>query len=288
MSELILKGAAAFDELVDAVARAPHATALFCDVDGTIAPIVADPYAAAVPPHVRAVLAALAPRLGLLAFVTGRDLTLSRAMVAVDGAAYVGTHGLEVMEPDGETRGTATAEPYVDAVHEFAVRAEALAAIWPGVVTEDKRTIVSVHYRNTADPAATRAAIENEIAAPAREAGLAIATGHFVVEVRPPLAISKGTAATGLLEARELATAIFCGDDLTDVTGFDAVHEWAARGVSLPAALTGRRGGYAVAALTAETPPAVKESSDIQVAATPGVYEVLARLLAATGHFTGP
>ena len=123
MSELILKGETELDALVDAVARAPRATALFCDIDGTIAPIVADPYAAAVPPHMRTVLAALATRLGLLAFVTGRDLTQGRTLVSVDGAAYVGTHGLEVMEPNGKAHGTAAAEPYVETVHEFAVRA---------------------------------------------------------------------------------------------------------------------------------------------------------------------
>ena len=304
MSELILKGETELDTLVAAVARAPHTTALFCDIDGTIAPIVADPYAAVVPPHMLVVLTALVTRLGLLAFVTGRDLAQAQTMVAVDGAAYVGTHGLEVMEPGGEARCTSAAEPYIEAVHEFAGRGAALAAIWPGIVTEDKRTVVSVHYRNTADPTAARAAIENKIAVPAREAGLAISTGHFVVEVRPPLAISKGTAVTGLLETRELATAIFCGDDLTDVTGFNAVHEWATRDMSKtthtaskaaanaasqptpdvgrPEAQTGQRAGYAVAALTAETPPAVRETSDIQVAATPGMYEVFTRLLAAT------
>jgi len=306
MSKLILKGETELDALVDAVARAPRATALFCDIDGTIAPIVADPYAAAVPPRMRVVLAALAVRLGLLAFVTGRDLAQGQTMVAVDGAAYVGTHGLEVMEPGGEARCTSAAEPYIEAVHEFAGRGAALAAIWPGIVTEDKRTVVSVHYRSTADPAAARAAIEKQIAAPAREAGLAISTGHFVVEVRPPLATSKGTAVTGLLETRELKTVIFCGDDLTDVTGFNAVHEWAtldmgggtaadapgqpsapdagrqsAPDAGQPEAPVRRRAGYAVAALTAETPPAVKEASEIQVAATPGMYEVFARLLAA-------
>ena len=116
-----------------------------------------------------------------------------------------------------------------------------------------------------------------------------------MVEVRPPLAISKGTAVTGFLETRELTTAIFCGDDLTDVTGFDAVHEWATRDMSKTAANVasqssaldagrpetpaGRRAGYAIAVLTAETPLAVKEASDIQVAATPGMCEVLAAAL---------
>ena len=87
-----------------AAAREPRATALFCDIDGTVSPIVADPYEAVVPDRVPRDLAALAPRLGLLAFVTGRDVRQAAAMVGVDGAAYVGLHGFDVLTPDG-TRG---------------------------------------------------------------------------------------------------------------------------------------------------------------------------------------
>ena len=64
---------------------------------------------------------------------------------------------------------------------------------------------------------------------PARR-GLGIAGGHFIVEVRPPLPVSKGTAVAALLDARpRIVTALVFGDDLTDTTGFAAVHEWAAR-----------------------------------------------------------
>ncbi|MGO8685056.1 MAG: trehalose-phosphatase [Thermoleophilia bacterium] len=284
MPEIILKGAAKLDELIAAVAVAPQATALFCDVDGTIAPIVADPFAAAVPARTRATLAALATHLGLLAFATGRDLAQSRALVGIDGVAYVGTHGLQIMEPNGVVHSAAAAEAYVDAVHAFVGRAVALATRWPGVVVEDKRTVVAVHYRNTADPATARTAIEDEVAEPARAAGLTVATGHFVVEVRPPLPLNKGTAVVEILNTHaHILTAVFCGDDLTDVTGFEAVHQWAASGVRSSSASPGRRAGYAVAALTSETPAAVKEASDIEVAATPGIFAVLARLLTAAG-----
>ena len=67
--------------------------------------------------------------------------------------------------------------------------------------------------------------------------------------MRPPLPLSKGTAIAELLAERQgLTCAVVCGDDLTDVTGFAAVRDWAA-------AAAGRRACYAVAALTAETPP---------------------------------
>jgi trehalose 6-phosphate phosphatase len=276
MASAILKGAAEVAELADAVARKPHAAALFTDVDGTISPIVADPYAATVPAEFRAALTALAPRLGLLAIVTGRDLAQARAMVDIPGAAYVGLHGFQLLEPGGEPRGAEGAQPYVGAVQELATAAErGVAQRHPGVVVENKLTMVDVHYRKAADTEAARRDIEVSVAAPARERGLEIATGHFVIEVRPPLPLSKGTAIAELLATRpHLATAVICGDDLTDVTGFAAVRAWAAG--------AGRRTCYAVAALTGETPAAVKAAADIWVDATPGVYEVLTRLVAAT------
>lgn len=271
----ILDGAVALDELVAAVAHAPAATALFCDVDGTISPIVADPYAAVVPASFRAALATLARRLGLVGIVTGRDLAQSRAMVGIEGIAYVGIHGMEISPPGGQPQTTPAAEPFVAAIHEFVDRARALAVRWPGMVVEDKRIVVSVHFRNTADPQAARRAIEDEIVAPARAQGLAIGSGHKVVEVRPPLALSKGTAVAELLAGRDLATTAFCGDDFTDMTAFAAVREWAA-------AAPARRAGYAVVAVTAETPAPVRAAADVAVAATPGVLAVLERLVAAT------
>ena len=66
-----------------------------------------------------------------------------------------------------------------------------------------------------------------------------------------------------------------CGDDLTDITAFDAIRDWGERDA--------RRTTCAVAAVTAETPRPVLEAADVQVRATPGVLEVLARLAAAVG-----
>ena len=92
--------------------------------------------------------------------------------------------------------------------------------------------MLDLHYRRAPDPAATVAVLEAEILGPARALGLAVATGHFLVELRPPEPVSKGTAVRRLLRTGgrggvALRTAIFVGDDLTDCTGFAAVHEWA-------------------------------------------------------------
>ncbi len=287
--ELILHGGERLAACLRAVAREPRATALFCDVDGTVSPIVSDPYAAVVPETFRAALAALAPRLGLLAFVTGRDVRQAAAMVGVPGARYVGLHGFDLMGPDGTVIRDPSAEQYVERVQAMARRVRMLDAESLGLVVENKGPMLDLHYRQAPDPAATLRLLEAEILDPARQSGLAVATGHFLVELRPPEPVSKGTATLRLLAAggpdgRPFETAIFLGDDLTDCTGFAAVHEWddgdvdgAATAPAVP------RTALAVAALTDETPEQVKDDADVWVAATPGVYEVLRRAGLAAG-----
>ena len=273
---LITKGETEFAACLAGFAAAPRVAALFCDIDGTISPIVERPGAATVSQPFREVLAALTERLGLVAFVTGRTLEDGRRMIPVDGAAYVGTHGLESTAPDGQVLTEPMAERYIAAVQEVAAAAARdLDCDTLGVVLENKRTVLAVHYRLATDAALTRHEILARVVEPARRRGLAISTGHFVFEVRPPLPFTKGTATRSLLAGRDYRVGLFCGDDLTDVTGFKTLHDWAARDA--------RRAACALAAVTAETPRPVIEEADVLVRATPGVYEALTRLLVAVG-----
>jgi trehalose 6-phosphate phosphatase len=270
----IVSGEEALDAFVSAAAEAPAGAALLCDIDGTISPIAPRPADAHVPEAFRVLLASLVERIGLVAFVTGRALDDGRRMIPIEGAAYIGTHGLEMMAADGSHWVEPQAERYVGAMHEVAAAAardldcEAL-----GVVIEDKRTVLAVHYRLAEDAAATRHQILARVIEPARERGLAIATGHFAFEVRPPLPFNKGTAVRRLLAAGDYFAAMGCGDDLTDITAFAAIREWGERDA--------RRTAVTVAAVTDETPPPVTEAADVLVRATPGVHEVLARLAVA-------
>jgi len=155
--QLITKGETELDACLAAFAAAPRAGALLCDIDGTISAIVARPGDAAVSQPFREVLAALTERLGLVAFVTGRALEDGRRMIPLDGAAYVGTHGLELMAPDGQILTEPQAERYIDEVQEVAAAAARdLDCDALGVVLENKRTVLAVHYRLAADAARTR------------------------------------------------------------------------------------------------------------------------------------
>ncbi len=88
-------------------------SALLCDIDGTISPIAPTPAEAHVPAPFRELLAGLVRRLGLVAFVTGRAIEDGRRMIPLDGAAYIGTHGLETMAADGSITVEPQAERYV-------------------------------------------------------------------------------------------------------------------------------------------------------------------------------
>ncbi len=276
MEESAGKGYERLTACIAAMARAPGQAALFCDIDGTVSPIVGRPQDAFVPEHTLDVLGRLIEHLALVAFVTGRAVEDGRRLVGLDGAAYVGTHGIELIDAQGAVRTEPQAERYLGQVQEVAAAAAAaFSEDAHGIVVENKRTVLAVHYRLASDAAAARHAILTKVVEPARALGLTVSTGHFLYEVRPPVPFTKGTATRRILAERDYLAAIFCGDDLTDAAGFQAVREWAAKDA--------RRTACSVAALTSETPRSVVEEADVLVAGVTGIDRVLAKLLAALG-----
>ncbi len=189
--------------------------ALFADIDGTIAPIAPEPSAAAVLTGARAALAALAKRLRVVV-LTGRSAETARAMVGLDDAVYSGNHGAEWLAA-GERSVEPAALPYVERVHAIAQAAErgvGAAGAW----VEDKEVSLSVHYRNAPEPDAARAEILAFLNANAQD--MAVREGKMIVEVRPPVALSKGEAARAFIRRERIASALALGDDRTDAEAF--------------------------------------------------------------------
>ena len=83
-------------------AREPGRAAILTDVDGTLAPIVERAEEAAVPAAAREALAALSERYGLVGCISGRRAEEARRLVGLDGIAYAGNHGLELLLPGEE------------------------------------------------------------------------------------------------------------------------------------------------------------------------------------------
>jgi trehalose 6-phosphate phosphatase len=232
--------------LLAELAGAPGDAAILLDVDGTLAPIVADPAESCVPEETRAELRRLVRRYALVGCVTGRPSDVARAIVGVDGILYAGEHGLE-FAPD--------AERWIPVLDEF-VESES----WPA---ERKRFTASFHYRTVEDEQAAVAAL-SALADRARAAGLVARWGRKVLEVRPPVSAHKGTALVHLLAQRGLRRALFAGDDDTDLDAFGAMEE-----LEL---------GVKVAVGSAEGPPAVREAADLVVDGPAGLLELLREL----------
>jgi hypothetical protein len=84
------------------LAEEPRNSAVFLDLDGTLAPIVERPEDAAVPGRTRELVERIASRYGLTAVVSGRQSLDARRILGLDQLAYVGNHGYELLAPGAE------------------------------------------------------------------------------------------------------------------------------------------------------------------------------------------
>jgi trehalose 6-phosphate phosphatase len=194
-------------DLLEPLAERPQESALVFDVDGTLAPIVARPELASVPEATKIELRRLAARYILVACISGRAGADARRLVNVDGAVYVGNHGLD-LDPGA-----------AELAERIAVFRQAVA-----LPVEDKELSLSYHYREAADPEAARAELE-QVAERARAEGLDARWGRKVLEIRPPVEAHKGTAVRTLLERSGARRALYAGDDTTDLDAFAGLSE---------------------------------------------------------------
>ena len=237
---------------------------VFTDIDGTLSPIVANPLAATVPGATRAALEALAERVAVVA-LTGRSVADARRVLGLDTVVYSGNHGAEWWE-NGVVSIEPAAEPFFEQVREIAQSVENSIAT-PGILLEDKGASLSVHYRNASDPATARGAILGFLRTHAGD--MAIREGKMVVEVRPPVPLSKGEAVRSFIRRKELASALVLGDDLTDAEAFEVVRDMREAGEVL---------GLCVAVATADAPAEVLAAADYALADTQAVGQFLAGL----------
>ncbi|OBI04699.1 trehalose-phosphatase [Mycolicibacter heraklionensis] len=203
--------------------------AVFFDFDGTLSDIVDDPDAARPVAGAMEALAALAAQCPV-AVLSGRDLADVRNRVGLDGIWYAGSHGFELIGPDGAHHQNDAAADAVQILAEAAGSlAEQLGSI-PGIMVEHKRFAVAVHYRNAARDRV------GQVLAAVRETGrrreLRVTTGREVIELRPEIDWDKGRTLHWLLDRMPgVKTPLFLGDDITDEDAFDAVTELSGAGI---------------------------------------------------------
>ena len=195
---------------------------LFLDMDGTLSEIVERPEDARVSRNIAESLVTLAGRLSLVAVVTGRASVVAESTVGVPGLVYVGNHGLERRE-NGLTRLAPEAEVHRERLGRLF---EALARDFStgGFEMEDKGGSFAVHYRHTSDPDASQKRLLDALASLAGDS-VKLVMGKMVVNVLPPVVLSKGTALEGLTRERRLTALVSMGDDVTDIDAFRSARE---------------------------------------------------------------
>ena len=249
----------------------PGRAAVFCDIDGTLAPIVSRPEQAHVREEVALLLGRLGRRYDCVACVSGRPAAEARRLVGVGSIAYAGAHGAELLRAGAKRAVLAPAfASWEGRVRRFvAARENARELKLLRIRIEDKGPIKAFHWRDVPDEAAAESWLTG-VAQEAEADGFATHWGRKVLEVRPPVPFDKGQAVRTLVEETRIRAALFAGDDVTDLDAYDALDALQAAGTL---AVTVR-----VGVASAEGPPAIVERADIVVDGVRGMVDVLAAL----------
>lgn len=191
--------------------------ALFLDFDGTLVEIAGRPDAVVVPPGLPDLLVALRDDLGgALAIVTGRplrDIDGFLPGLALDGC---GLHGME-RRSGGRPFG-----PDLPAIPNEIDELKRHFGAREGVIVEDKRVGVGLHWRLAPDVEAEARAAIAELAARLGP-GYRVQEGKAVAEV-VSVEAGKGAGIRAMMTQPPYAgrVPVFAGDDRTDEDGFAA------------------------------------------------------------------
>lgn len=217
--------------ITETQARTPPALdlarhALFLDLDGTLAPIVARPSDVGPDPRRTGILKGLVERMdGRVAILSGRTLAEVDHIAGAAVRPVAAVHGLDRRRPDGGLDPLPPHPALPRALDAF----RALAQRDAGLIVEEKGLSAALHYRQAPDEAERVQALAEDLAA---QTGLKLQPGHMVVELRTP-GPDKGDSLRDFMDVAPFAgaTPIFVGDDLTDEPAFRAARDCGGFGV---------------------------------------------------------
>ncbi len=202
----------------------PERAALFLDLDGTLIPLAATPHEARAPQGLTEMLSTLALRLqGALAIVSGRAMAEIDRILRPLALPCAGLHGAELRLPDGRSLHQGAEPP-------AAVRAcaEALVRCHAGLLLEDKRAGLALHFRARPELGALCARAMADTLAhvdPVVAEAWQLMPGHAVLELKQRR-VSKGLALQALMNEAPFSgrMPVYVGDDVTDEDGIVAAQ----------------------------------------------------------------
>jgi trehalose 6-phosphate phosphatase len=253
------------DEALAAFRSAPDDAIAAFDFDGTLAPIVEDPAAAAPVDGATDALELLAGVVGEVVVVSGRPLSfIERWFPEPSEVTLVGLYGLEVRR-GGRRVDHPSSGVWRETVADVADRAGRYGP--PLMNTESKGLSITLHYRQHPE-------IADDVLGWARtaasEAGLLVRDAKMSVELHPPIEEDKGTVLRRLAGERS-GPVLFAGDDVGDLPAFAVLAELRRAGRTV----------VGVAVGSSESPPGLLDAADVVVDDQAAVVELASRLAGA-------
>lgn len=205
---------------------------IFLDYDGTLSPIVSDPSKAIPSLQVKTVLSKLSKITKInLVIISGRTLQNITNLLDMDNIIYVGNHGVEFGGLN--TKFTMPLfSNWTNILQEMKTELYNDLASTPGILIEDKKFSLSVHYRSvlTRDVAMVKYKFNKIVSTYAKNNNLHVMAGKKVLEVVPDSSWNKGTISMLLLTLFRVTKdsnilPIYIGDDTTDEFAFQELKK---------------------------------------------------------------
>lgn len=197
---------------------------LMLDFDGTLSPIASTPDKAILPKSTQRILKALTSHLPV-AIVSGRLLDDIRKRVESHELIYAGSHGME-WQIHGQIGHVTIPKETLEMLQTAKLGLAKLPSEFPGMLLEDKRLSLAIHYRliRPSQAKAFRTRVMETIR-PFLKNDLELIEGKKVFELRPEMNWTKGHFAEFIVRHLEQGDhkrllPIYVGDDTTDEDAF--------------------------------------------------------------------
>ncbi|XP_014261998.1 alpha,alpha-trehalose-phosphate synthase [UDP-forming]-like [Cimex lectularius] len=170
---------------------------LILDYDGTLVQLTSHPDLAVLPSETKKVLERLANMPDVnIAVISGRRLENVIHMVGIDSITYAGSHGLEILHPDGTKFMHPVPNAYAEKLREL-MRLLQDEVCHDGAWVENKGVLLTFHYRET--PVSKRDHIVKRASQIFYKAGFQPHQAHMAIEAKPPVTWDQGRASIYML-----------------------------------------------------------------------------------------
>lgn len=205
---------------------------IFCDYDGTLAPIAETPDGANISKKTKELLKNLSEISGCkIVIISGRTVKDLKNKIRLKNIIYAGNHGLEI-NGCGFRFKASVSKKYKSVLRTIKNDLVNGLSNINGVLLEDKGISLSVHYRmvNERDIPSVKTTINNAVLSYEENEEIKVKQGKRVFEIMPPIEWDKGKAVLLVLKKQQsllkkkYVFPIYFGDDSTDEDAFDVLR----------------------------------------------------------------